>query len=147
MLENFRLKVFRSVAEQKSFRKASELLNITQPAVSQQIHALEEELGVPLFDRSGSRVSPTAAGTVLLRYAQRAAAIAAEAETELASMQGKVAGELRLGGMENRGEDVFLRNRGAVLRVHPPATVSWCTGITEWGRGGAVVVRVLGGTD
>ena len=72
-MENFRLKVFRAVAEQASFRKASERLNLSQPAVSQQIHALEEELGTTLFDRSGNRVQLTAAGTVLLKYARRSA--------------------------------------------------------------------------
>jgi DNA-binding transcriptional LysR family regulator len=58
-MENFRLKVFRTVAEQASFRKASERLNLSQPAVSQQVHALEEELGVTLFDRTGNRVRLT----------------------------------------------------------------------------------------
>ena len=54
-LENFRLTVFRKVAEQLSFRKAAEELYLTQPAVSLQIKALEEELGAVLFDRSGSQ--------------------------------------------------------------------------------------------
>jgi LysR family transcriptional regulator, transcriptional activator of the cysJI operon len=54
-MENYRLKVFRAVAEQASFRKASEWLHLSQPAVSQHIHALEEELGQRLFDRSGTR--------------------------------------------------------------------------------------------
>ena len=78
-MENFRLRVFRAVAEQASFRKASEKLNLSQPAVSQQIHALEEELGTTLFDRSGNRVQLTATGTVLLKYARRAAQVASEA--------------------------------------------------------------------
>ena len=52
-LDNFRLVVFRAVAEQLSFRKAAEELYLTQPAVSLQIKALEEDLGVQLFDRTG----------------------------------------------------------------------------------------------
>ena len=56
-LENFRLVVFRAVAEQLSFRKAAEELYLTQPAVSLQIKALEEDLGVQLFDRSVSGVN------------------------------------------------------------------------------------------
>ena len=59
-LENFRLVVFRTVAEQQSFRKAAEELYLTQPAVSLQIKALEEDLGAQLFDRSGSQVRLTA---------------------------------------------------------------------------------------
>ena len=50
-LENFRLKVFRAVAEQLNFRKAAEHLFLTQPAVTLQIKALENDLGVRLFDR------------------------------------------------------------------------------------------------
>jgi LysR family transcriptional regulator, transcriptional activator of the cysJI operon len=55
-LENFRLKVFRAVAEHLSFRKAAEHLFLTQPAVTLQIKALEEDLGVRLFDRSGRKL-------------------------------------------------------------------------------------------
>jgi hypothetical protein len=52
-LENFRLTVSRAVAEEMSFRKAAEVLHLSQPAVSQQIRALEEEAGARLFDRAG----------------------------------------------------------------------------------------------
>jgi len=61
-LENFRLKVFRIVAEQLSFCKAAELLLLTQPTVTLQIKALEEELGVRLFDRIAGRVALTRHG-------------------------------------------------------------------------------------
>jgi hypothetical protein len=52
-LENFRLKVFRAVAEQLSFHKAAKQLFLTQPAVTLQIKAVEDELGMRLFDRAG----------------------------------------------------------------------------------------------
>jgi DNA-binding transcriptional LysR family regulator len=96
-MENFRLEVFRAVADQSSFRKASERLNLSQPAVSQQIHALEEELGVTLFDRSGNRVRLTAEGTLLLKYARRAARLASEAVEALARLQSEPSGDLHLG--------------------------------------------------
>jgi len=59
-LENFRLKVFRTVAQHLSFRKAAEHLFITQPAVTLQIKALEEDLGARLFDRKGNQIFLTA---------------------------------------------------------------------------------------
>ena len=73
-MENFRLRVFRAVAEEMSFRKAAEVLHLSQPAVSQHVRALEEEAGVRLFDRArgeghGSQISLTEAGRVLLGYA------------------------------------------------------------------------------
>jgi len=46
-VENFRLKVFRAVAAEMSFRKAAEVLHLSQPAVSQQVRSLEEEAGSP----------------------------------------------------------------------------------------------------
>lgn len=70
-LENFRLVVFRTVAEQCSFRKAAEELHLTQPAVSLQIRALEDDIGVQLFNRAGSRIVLTEAGRTLLSYAQQ----------------------------------------------------------------------------
>ena len=65
-LENFRVVVFRAVAEQLNFRKAAEELYLTQPAVSLQIKALEEDLGVQLFDRAGAHIALTDAGRILL---------------------------------------------------------------------------------
>src|ERR1700739_3858625 len=96
-LENFRLKVFRTVAQQLSFRKAAEHLFITQPAVTLQIKALEEDLGVRLFDRRGNQIFLTAQGTCLLRYAKRMEALVAEAEQEIPNGEGTFAGELLLG--------------------------------------------------
>lgn len=56
-LENFRLKVFRAIAEHLNFHKAAEHLFLTQPAVTLQIQALENDLGACLFDRAGGRIS------------------------------------------------------------------------------------------
>ena len=83
-LENFRLKAFRTVAKLLSFRKAAEQLFLTQPAGTLQIKALEDDLGVRLFDRTGGRVSLTPQGRLLLRHAQRVFWIITAAEQELA---------------------------------------------------------------
>jgi DNA-binding transcriptional LysR family regulator len=61
-LENFRLMVFHAVAEHLHFHKAAEHLFITQPAVTLQIKALEDDLGVRLFDRTAGRISLTRQG-------------------------------------------------------------------------------------
>jgi LysR family transcriptional regulator, transcriptional activator of the cysJI operon len=97
LLENFRLKVFRAVAEHLSFRKAGEALYLTQPAVTLQIKALEEELATKLFERSASGVQVTEAGKVLLQYAERMHQLADEAESRLAALKGETAGELVVG--------------------------------------------------
>ncbi len=97
MLENFRLKVFRAVAEHLSFRKAGEALYLTQPAVTLQIKTLEAELGAKLFERKSSGVSLTEPGTLLLKYAEELHRLAEEAESQLARLRGGAAGELILG--------------------------------------------------
>jgi DNA-binding transcriptional LysR family regulator len=97
MLENFRLRVFRAVAESLNFRKAGEKLYLTQPAVTLQVKALEEEIGAKLFERNASGVTLTAAGEILYQYANRLCAIAEEAENELAHLKGQASGELVLG--------------------------------------------------
>lgn len=61
------LEYFLSVAEHLSFTKASEQCHVAQPAISQQIQALEKELGFPLFQRSTKGVSLTDAGTQYYR--------------------------------------------------------------------------------
>jgi DNA-binding transcriptional LysR family regulator len=61
-----RLRYFVAVAEHLNFRRAAESLNTSQPSLSQQIRALEEQLGVVLFERTKRRVRLTSAGSVYL---------------------------------------------------------------------------------
>ena len=77
-LENFRLRVFRAVAEHLNFRKAAEQLFLTQPAVTLQIKALENDLGMRLFDRTGGKITFTQQGSVLLGYADKWASLASD---------------------------------------------------------------------
>jgi LysR family glycine cleavage system transcriptional activator len=61
---------FEAVARQKSFTKASHVLAVTQSAVSKQVRNLENSLGLELFERRGTQVTLTEAGTVLLACVQ-----------------------------------------------------------------------------
>lgn len=65
------LEVFAVVVEQESLNKASRVLNLSQPALSRKIMHLEEELGVPLFDRKGKRLELTRAGYLCYDHAVR----------------------------------------------------------------------------
>jgi LysR family transcriptional regulator, transcriptional activator of the cysJI operon len=135
-LENFRLRVFRAVAEEMSFRKAAEVLHLSQPAVSQHIHALEEEAGARLFDRArgeghGSQISLTEAGRVLLGYAKTAAATMAEAQRALAALNDAAVGPLRLGSSTTIAQYVLPRILGAFLRQYPQVKLSLVSGNTE----------------
>jgi DNA-binding transcriptional LysR family regulator len=135
-LENFRLRVFRAVAEEMSFRKAAEVLHLSQPAVSQQIRALEEEAGARLFDRArgdghGSQIDLTEAGRVLLGFATKAAVTMVEAQRALAALNDEVVGPLRLGASTTVAQYVLPRILGAFLRQHPQVKLSLVSGNTE----------------
>jgi len=130
-MENFRLRVFREVAAQMSFRKAAEVLRLSQPAVSQQIHALEEEAGARLFDRQGNQIVLTEAGGVLLGYARQAAVLMEEAVGELAALKHALGGELRLGASTTIAQYILPRMLGAFHRQHPGVRLSLVSGNTE----------------
>lgn len=70
-MELRQLKTFQTVAKLLNFNRAAEILNYSQSAVSAQIKLLEEELGVPLFDRLGKSVRLTEAGHMLVQYSQK----------------------------------------------------------------------------
>ena len=74
------LKTFEAVAQFLSFHKAAEELHYAQSSISAQIQALEDELGVKLFDRLGRRIVLTEAGERLRRYARKLVDLAAETE-------------------------------------------------------------------
>jgi len=130
-LENFRLVVFRAVADQLSFRKAAEELYLTQPAVSLQIKALEEDLGVQLFDRTGSHIAVTAAGRVLLAYTKRVNALLVDAENDIAALGGEHAGQLALGASTTIAQYVLPRLLGEFRREHPRIHPTLISGNTE----------------
>jgi DNA-binding transcriptional LysR family regulator len=129
-LENFRLKVFRTVAQHMNFRKAAEHLFLTQPAVTLQIQALEDDLGIRLFDRAGNRVSLTTQGTVLLAYAKKIATLVSQAEQNLAADDGKISGELSLGVSTTIAQYVLPHLLGAFLDEHPRVQFSLHSGNT-----------------
>src|SRR5256885_14210638 len=97
-MELRRLEVFAKVAELSSFSRAAEALSLTQPTISEHIRALEDELGVQLLDRLGRGATPTRAGRLLLGYARRMLALPREARPALDPVQGRVSGELGVGG-------------------------------------------------
>ena len=130
-LENFRIVVFRAVAEQLSFRKAAEELYLTQPAVSLQIKALEEELGVQVFDRAGAQITLTQAGTILLRYAKQVNSLFVQVEREIVALTGDHAGQLALGASTTIAQYVLPRLLGEFCKEHPRVHPTLISGNTE----------------
>ena len=131
MIENFRLRVFRTVAEKMNFREAAETLYLTQPAVTLQIKTLEQELNTQLFDRGGSRITLTDAGRTLLKHSKKMAAIAAAAERELAQLKGEEQGALRIGASTTIAQYLLPKLAGDFARMHPQVSFSVVSANTE----------------
>jgi LysR family transcriptional regulator, transcriptional activator of the cysJI operon len=130
-MENFRLRVFRSVAAHLNFRIAAEELLLTQSAVTQQIKTLESELDVALFNRSGGRVSLTPAGAVLQPFAEKLAAVAEEARVAVAATTGTHAGRLALGASQTIGQYLLPKLIAGFLQENPRVEISLLGGNTQ----------------
>jgi DNA-binding transcriptional LysR family regulator len=95
------LRYFDHVARQGSIRKAAEALSVASSAVNRQILRLEDEIGVPLFERSRAGVRPTAAGELLLRHVRETQNEFQRARAEIASLGGAVSGTVRIISLES----------------------------------------------
>lgn len=96
-MEDHKLKVFCTVAETGSFSRSSEIIHLTQPAVSLQIQAIEEMYETKLFDRSGSAAKLTPAGEILYKYAKEILNLYASAEKDIGEITGFVKGSISIG--------------------------------------------------
>ncbi len=143
-----RLEVFTQVAELKSFSRAAQALGLTQPTVSEHVRALEDELGVPLLDRLGRGATPTRAGALLLGYARRMLALSREARQALDHFQGRLSGELVVGGSTIPGEYLLPQMIGRFKVLYPDISVCLLIGssrrVTEWIEDGRAEVGIVG---
>lgn len=100
-MELFPLRVFLTVASEKSFSRAAEKLLRTQPAVSLAVQRLEHELGELLIDRSAKQLLLTDAGRIVVDYARRFENLEADLENALAELRDNSSGRLVIGANES----------------------------------------------
>jgi DNA-binding transcriptional LysR family regulator len=100
-MEMHPLRVFLTVATEKSFSRAAEKLLRTQPAISLSIQRLETELGERLIDRSAKDLLLTDAGKIVLEYARHFENLQGDLENALAELRDKSAGRLTIGANES----------------------------------------------
>ena len=100
-MELYPLKVFLTVATERSFSRAGEKLLRTQPAISIAIQRLESDLKEKLIDRSGRELLLTDAGRIVLEYAKRFQNLEADLENSLRELKDNYAGRLAIGANES----------------------------------------------
>lgn len=113
---------FLSVAELRSFRRAAEVLNTTQPNISGRIAELESTIGQPLFHRGGGIVALTPRGQALLPYAERIRAAQREFETQ-AGVASEEVGILRVSASESLVDPFLIRFLRLFADTFPRAAV------------------------
>src|SRR5215210_3727063 len=95
------LEVLMTVAREKSFSRAAEILGRTQPAVSQAIRRLETEIGETLFDRSSKDGTLAPAGRVLLEYAEQILNLRRAARDAVRDLRGLQHGKVTISANEH----------------------------------------------
>jgi DNA-binding transcriptional LysR family regulator len=100
-LDYYPIKVFYTVATEKSFSRAAAKLLRTQPAVSMMVRRLEGDLGEKLIDRSGRELILTDIGQIVLEYARRFENLQRDLENSLAELRDNASGRLIIGANES----------------------------------------------
>jgi DNA-binding transcriptional LysR family regulator len=100
-MELYQLRSFAAIAETGQLTRAAAQLHVSQPALSAQLKALEEELGVTLFKRTANGMMPTAHGKRLLGYAEKVLNAAQALRNEARALKGELAGKASIGTLSD----------------------------------------------
>jgi DNA-binding transcriptional LysR family regulator len=117
------MQVLIEVARQRSFTKAAEAMYITQPTISKTIKAMEEELGVVLFDRVGKKIELTDAGRIIATQAQQIVTSFQNLMAELDDLRNLKKGHLRIGLPPMVGASFFPKVIGEFHQRYPDITI------------------------
>jgi DNA-binding transcriptional LysR family regulator len=148
-MHDHKLKVFCAVAETGSFSKASKMVNLTQPAVSLQIQALEESYETALFERSGKNITLTPAGKLLYQYAKDILNLYTTVEKEINSLTGLSKGSLQIGASSTIGNyllpTVIIAFKKKYPKIDVNLFVSNTKGIIELLNAGKIDIGLVEG--
>jgi DNA-binding transcriptional LysR family regulator len=120
-----------AVARHSSFTRAAESLAVAQPALSQQIGALERELGVRLFERTNRRVALTDAGRAFVARAERILTDVEGAAEEMTAYAGGLRGRVVLGTYQSFAEYTLPKLLGAFHAEHPGIEIALREGMAD----------------
>ncbi len=125
MLDVKQLRVLKAVSEHGSFSAAAEALSYTQPAISQQIAALEKQAGTTLVDRGSRGVTLTEAGHTLVEHAEVVLARLSAAQAELEAMRGVRGGRVRLSSFPTAGASLLPPAVALFTRRYPDVELTF----------------------
>ena len=126
----WQLKILVAVIEHKSFSKASDAINLSQPTVSSHIKELEEYFQCPLLDRLGKITEPTRAGDILYQHAKEILALSKKAEAAIQDFLGNFKGTLFVGGSTIPSGYIFPKIIGSFSKQFPDIRIEMISGDT-----------------
>ena len=130
-MSDFRLKVFHTVAKRLNFTKAAEELFITQPAVTKHIQELENRYKVKLFERNGTKIKLTVAGTLLVQYCEELFTVYRNLEFDLNTLANQHSGKLKIGASTTVAQYVLPPVLAAFREKFKSITIALTTDNTE----------------
>lgn len=125
------LRYFLTVAREQSFTNAAEQLNITQPTLSRQLAALEEELGAKLFDRSGRSITLTDEGLLLKRRALEIVDLEEKIISEFKGNQEEIEGKITIGCGEFMAVETLAEICKTYKEKYPMVQIAIHTGTAD----------------
>ncbi|WFR55479.1 LysR family transcriptional regulator [Anaerocolumna sp. AGMB13025] len=118
------LEIFNTVAKYTSYKKASEKLHISQPALSIQVKRLENQTGLKLFYRLGNKLCLSEDGEMLYAYTKKIFLIIDEMENYIAYQKDVIGGTINLGGSNTPGTYILPNVIGQMKKLYPAVTVN-----------------------
>ena len=125
------LKYFMEVAQELNITRAAKKLNMAQPPLSRQIQALEEELGVSLFDRSRKKLQLTEEGKLLRIRAGQILELMEKTESEVRELTKGTSGTLYIGTVEGRGPNLVSKCIARFKKLYPKVYYEIWNGSTD----------------
>ena len=143
------LRILKAIAAEGSFKKAADLLYVTQPAVSLQIQNLEKQLEITIFDRGGRKALLTEAGRLLLEYCERILNQCDEACKAIEDLNSLKGGTLVIGASQTTGTYLMPKMIGLFRQKYPEVSVQLqvhSTRRTGWSvANGQIDLAIIGG--
>lgn len=143
------LEIFNTVAKYSSFKKASEILHVSQPALSIQIKRLESQTDMKLFIKTGNKISLSEEGIILYDYTKKIFEMIEEMERNISTRNDYIGGTINLGGSNTPGTYILPMVIGEMKKLYPTVTfnlhIANTSEITTLIENGILDVAVSGG--